>query len=164
MTITLYNSVAERDKLDKSSDLTLVATLTGYLRNGTSITDPEIVVEQDTLPDFNYIHIADFGRYYFVTKVVSVASGLWGISAHVDVLYSHATGILGFQCKVARNEFDYDLVLPDEMRVEQNKYNLTIAEATGVGIFQYDIPNFTDDTSFNTEQLDKNRYAVRTLR
>ena len=46
--------------LDKSGYLTQVSTLTGSLRSGTDLVDPEIVVELATLPSFNYVYIMDY--------------------------------------------------------------------------------------------------------
>lgn len=153
MTIVLYNCVAEKDRLDKSSGLTQVTTLTGYLRERTNVTDPEIVIEQNNLPTFNYFFIQDFNRYYFLTDIVSVSTGLWRISGHVDVLYSFRLSIQGLQVKVARNEYDYDLLLEDKKRVDVCKYDLQILEPSNAGLY------FSYPSTFDAD-TDEYRYML----
>lgn len=154
MTIVLYNSTAETDMLDKSGYLTQVSTLTGNLRSGTDLVDPEIVVELDTLPSFNYVYITEFNRYYFVTDIGSVANKLWNIKLHCDVLYSHRTKILELECEVERNEYDYDLMLKDDKRTLESAYDLEIIENSRVGL-EFDLP-----TTYPTDDY---RYLIRVL-
>lgn len=144
MTIVLYNSTAETDMLDKSGYLTQVSTLTGNLRSGTDLVDPEIVVELDTLPSFNYVYIMEFNRYYFVTDIGSMANRLWSIKLHCDVLYSHRAQILELECEIDRNEFDYDLLLKDEERINEVKYDLEIDELEH-NEFAFELPKTTNE-------------------
>lgn len=70
--------------------LTTIDTLTGTLRNETSIINPTIRIEADvnTLAECNYFYIPQFHRYYFVTGdgIRSIRNGLVEISGHTDVL------------------------------------------------------------------------------
>ena len=165
MTIVLYNCVAEKDRLDKSSGLTQVTTLTGYLREKTNVTDPEIVIEQSNLPTFNYFYIQDFNRYYFLTDIISVSTGLWRISGHVDVLYSFRLSIEGLQVKVARNEYDYNLMLQDNKRLCQNKYHLTTTPITQTNPtdFAFTLPSCNDSTEL-VNALAERRFIINSLR
>ena len=79
MTIVLYNSSAELVTLNKSTYLTPVGTLTGTLRAGCNLFDPQILVELDGLPNFNYAYIPEFSRYYFKKDVDNVNNKLWNI-------------------------------------------------------------------------------------
>ena len=94
MTIIVQTNSSEREKLDKTvSD---IATLTGALREETSIIDPVVRVYGvglDSLKFANYMTIPDFGRKYFITGIRSVRNGLVEISGHVDVLSTYATQI-----------------------------------------------------------------------
>lgn len=126
MTIVLYNSTAEKDVLNKSGYLTQVSTLTGTLRSGCNVVNPSIIVELDTLPNFNYAYIQEFNRYYFLTDITNVNNKLWEIKLHCDVLFSHKTGILGLSCEVERNEFDNNLLLEDTLRGEETIHDITI--------------------------------------
>ena len=144
MELRLYNSVAEVNVLNKSSYLTLVTTLTGTLREGTDLINPTIRVELATLPTFNYVHIPEFNRYYFVRGITSVRNKIWDITLHVDVLMTYRTQILSLTAEVDRNEFDYDLLLEDIDRTNENVYDVDIIERTGDDGL-YDIPTNNTD-------------------
>lgn len=112
--ITLMNNQQELNKISKNP--TTVMTLTGTLRDETDIVNPQIIVEYNgTLTNCNYMHVPEFNRYYFITKIESVRTGLWRIYAHCDVLKTYANAILGTECVVARSESKYNLYLNDSM-------------------------------------------------
>ena len=110
--IILMNNQEELNKISKSPST--VMTLSGTLREETDIVNPVINIEfNGTLTNVNYMHIPEFNRYYFITKIESVRTGLWRIYAHCDVLKTYAEGILGTPCVVARNQNKYNLYLND---------------------------------------------------
>lgn len=121
MTITLLTNNSENNAVNK--DVTTLAELTGTLREQTSIMDPEILMEgiDDYIPLLNYAHIAEFGRYYFVTNIQSVRNGLWRLSMHVDALYTFREQIMQNSAIIERNEIEYDLLLNDGLfQTQQN--------------------------------------------
>lgn len=110
--IVLMNNQEELNKISKNP--TTVMTLSGTLREQTDIVDPQINVEYSgNLVNVNYMYISEFNRYYFITKIESVRTGLWRIYAHCDVLKTYAQAILGTECVVARSEKRYNLFLND---------------------------------------------------
>lgn len=112
--IGLYNNTEELNKIRKSP--TLVRTLTGTLREETDIVDPVILIEYNgTLTDVNYMRIQALNRWYFITKIESVRTGLWRVYAHCDVLKTYAEEILAHEAVVARNEKRWNLFLNDSM-------------------------------------------------
>ena len=112
--IVLMNNREELNKITKSP-LT-VRTITGTLRDETDIVNPEILIEFDgTLTDCNYMYIQALSRYYFITKIESVRTKLWRVTAHCDVLKTYSEAILGTECVVARSESRYNLYLNDSM-------------------------------------------------
>ena len=113
MNITLYRTSSEKNSLVKN--LTEIAPLTGSLREGSSILDPVIEIEglDQYLDTINYAHISDFGRYYFITGIESIVTGLWRVSFHVDVLYTYRAAIKQNSAIIERNEREYDLKLND---------------------------------------------------
>lgn len=124
--VELMNNTEELNKITKSP--TIVRTLHGYLRDTTDLVDPEIMIEFDgVLVDCNYMHIAVFNRYYFITKIESVRTKLWKVYAHCDVLKTYAEGILGTDCVVARSENRYNLFLNDSMYKTNSNPRLQIA-------------------------------------
>lgn len=146
MTIVLYNNTSEKNVLNKAGYLTQVTSLTGTLRSGTNLVDPEIVVELATLPTFNYAYITEFNRYYFVRNITNINNKLWSVSLHCDVLYSFKDDILDMQCEAERNEFDYDLLLTDPQREFESKYDLEIIPA-GPAELYFDFPESYDTSS-----------------
>lgn len=87
MNITLYSQISERNCVMKTLGEP-VLSLTGTLRNESSLIDPVILIEADaaTLAAVNYMYIDSFARYYFIRGIKSVRNGLVEISGHVDVL------------------------------------------------------------------------------
>ena len=121
MTLELYSNSSEYAALDK--DLELQLTLSGILREESSIIDPSILVEDldDYITDINYAYIPEFGRYYFITNIESVRNHLWRLSLHVDVLHTYAAGIRANSAIIERNENLYDLQLNDGLfKTRQN--------------------------------------------
>ena len=110
--ITFMNNQEELNKITKRPSS--VTTLSGHLREETDIVNPVINIEyRGTLTNVNYMWIPEFHRYYFITKIESVRTGLWRVYGHCDVLKTYAEAILGTPCVVARNEKQYNLMLND---------------------------------------------------
>lgn len=111
-TITLMHNTDPLNKISKTPSS--VMSLTGELRDEADIVDPVIIVEYNgTLTNCNYMHIGTFNRYYFITKIESVRTGLWRIYAHCDVLKTYASAILGTEAVIARSQTMYNLLLND---------------------------------------------------
>lgn len=111
-TVTLMNNQEELNKITKNPST--VRQVTGNLRDGTSMVDPEIIIEYNgTLNDCNYMWIPEFHRYYFITDIESVRTGLWKVYAHCDVLKTYANGILACEGVIARQENMNNLYLND---------------------------------------------------
>ena len=103
------------NRIDK--DLTTVITVTGTLRDGVSILNPEIEIEsgltEDLVGTINYAYIEVFNRYYFVTDIKTEINGLWIVSMHVDVLMTYKDEIREQNAVVARQEETYNMYLDD---------------------------------------------------
>lgn len=112
MQITLYNNVSEKNKIGKS--LSVVSVLDGTLRETSSITDPEILIEYDNPVAFNYCFIDAFNRYYFVNDVIVVRAGLIKLILSVDVLESFKTQILSQSAIIEKNATQYEKYFSDE--------------------------------------------------
>lgn len=111
--IQLMNNQEELNKISKNP--ATVMTLSGALREESSIIDPVIIIEYNgTLTNVNYMYIPEFHRYYFITKIDSVRTNLWRVCGHCDVLKTYAQGILGCDCVVARNQNKFNLYLNDD--------------------------------------------------
>ena len=124
--IGLYNNTQELNKISKTP--TLVRTLTGEFRDETDIVNPEILIEYSgTLTDVNYMRIQQLNRWYFITGIESVRTGLWRIYAHCDVLKTYSEAILGTEAVIARSESLYNLLINDAMFKVYSNPRLQIA-------------------------------------
>lgn len=136
--VLLQTNNSEKNKLDK--DLVTISTISGTLKNETSIIDPVILIEADliSLINCNYITIPVFGRSYFVTNIRSIRRNLVEVSAHVDVLSSFASQIRNNVAIVRRQENRWNLYLNDGVfKVYQNPMVLTREFPTGFSTFEF---------------------------
>lgn len=120
--INLYQNKAATERVDKTGYLTEIATISGVLRNDTSITKMTIALQYSTTPNFNYCYIAMFGRWYYVTDCRSIRDGLWEIDLSVDVLMTYKDSI--YECKafIDRNENIYNKMIVDsEVPLQQGQ-------------------------------------------
>ena len=87
----------------------------GTLKENTSLINPVIVIDFPitNLTQYNYARIYDFGRYYFITDMVSITHNLTEISMHVDVLMSFRNSIRTNYGIAKRQENDWNLYLND---------------------------------------------------
>ena len=121
MNITFYQNISEYNAVNKS--IRELATITGTLRDESSIIDPVITISDidNIVGSMNYAYIPDFNRYYFITNIESVRSNLWRVSFHVDVLFTYRAQIKSNSAIIERNENQYDLKLNDGLfKTQQN--------------------------------------------
>lgn len=121
----MYNN-EPMNKIGKSP--TTVFSLQGTLKDETSIVDPEILVEYGSPIAANYAYIYLFSRYYYITDITSVRTGLWRIKMHTDVLKTFSEGILGSPAiiKKSSNSDFYNLYINDpEYKCQQNDLIIT---------------------------------------
>lgn len=129
MDITLYNCTAEPNMLDKSGYLTSVASYSGAVaRHNVDMISPEITLEESAtnIVSANYCYISDFGRYYQIVEKSCDVNGLWKLSLKEDVLMSFKNSILNLSGIVARQHYNYDMYLPDNMIPSSIKKNVNL--------------------------------------
>ena len=91
-TISLFKTASENNRVVKV--LTDEKQLSGELRNQTSVLNPTIRIESsDNISTYNYAYISEFGRYYYITDIVSVRTKCWVVSLRCDVLMSYKNEI-----------------------------------------------------------------------
>lgn len=112
-TIVIQQNTSPKNQLTKS--LTTITTLTGTLREDTSIIDPVIRVQssESSLINANYCTISSFGRSYFITNITSLRNGVLELSLHCDVLSSFASQIKSNNAIIYRQENQWNLYLND---------------------------------------------------
>lgn len=132
MDITLQINNSEKNRLDKN--VTDIVTLSGTLRESTSVVDPKIVIEGDlsSFVNCNYMTIPVFNRSYFINNITSINNALFEISAHVDVLSTYKSQIRQNFAIIARQEKKWNLYLNDGVfKTYQNPHIVTKAFPSG---------------------------------
>lgn len=130
--IVLMRNNSEKNRLTKDTET--IMTVSGFLREGTSIIDPVIKIECDIsdVVGCNYLSIPIFGRKYFVNDIRSIRNRLFEFSCHVDVLSTYADAIRENTGIIKRQENEWNLYLNDgTFKVYQNPIVLTRAFPSG---------------------------------
>ncbi len=136
--IVLYQNNSEPNRIGK--DLTEIATVSGVLRDATSILTPRIAIEGDIsdVTGCNYFYIAEFGRYYYITDIQSLRHNLYDISGRVDVLETYKEQIKANTALVFRQENAWNLYLNDgSFKTFQNPIVLTKEFPSGFSSLSY---------------------------
>lgn len=130
--IVLMRNNSEKNRLTKDTET--IMTVSGVLKEKTSIIDPVIKIECDILDvvGCNYLSIPIFGRKYFVNDIRSIRNRLFEFSCHVDVLSTYADAIRENTGIIKRQENEWNLYLNDgTIKVYQNPNVLTRAFPSG---------------------------------
>lgn len=112
--VVCYNNSAENIKVDKRADLIEKYRVSGVFREAIDLSSPTVILELDTYPTFNYIHIPSLARYYYVTGITLVNSKLYALNCSCDVLMSFNTEIRAqSDVIIERQEHDFNPSLID---------------------------------------------------
>lgn len=125
LTIKLQLNNSPSNYLDKVT--VDVLTLTGTLKEGSSLQKPVVMVEHSgVISGVNYAYIEAFGRSYYITDIVNEHNNLWTISLKSDPLTSFKTQIRACNAIIAKNEKSFNLYLNDtNFKCYQNPYIIT---------------------------------------
>ena len=124
MVIKLYKTKSENEVVKKV--LTDEIVLEGTMRESSSILNFSMNVEHEDLSSYNYAYIESFHRYYYISDIVIVRTGLWRLSLTVDVLMTYKNDFLPLKAIVSRQEKRYNLYLRDDnMKVYNNPIVVT---------------------------------------
>ena len=107
-------------------------TITGTLREETSIMNPVITIKRTDPVRYNYAYIPEFKRYYFINNVESIRNGIWKLHLEVDPLMSFKGDILALNVVVEKqsmksngDEYIDDGSLVTDNVMFKNVYNFT---------------------------------------
>lgn len=138
--MTLNVQINSSEKIALTKNITTVLTLTGTLRDTSSIINPVIRIEGDIsqVIKCNYLTIPEFGRSYFITNITSIRNGLYEISAHVDVLSTYASEIRANKGITRKQENNWNLYINDGTLMQyQNPQVITKAFPSGFNTMEF---------------------------
>ena len=98
------------------TNLLYVNTAYGVFREEQNVLTPSIIIEYDSVPNFNYVYIPSLSRYYFVTGITLVRYRIYRVDLKVDVLCTYDSDIRTQSAYITRCENTYDSKLVDERR------------------------------------------------
>lgn len=126
-TITFYNNTSDNHVLNKNLTAIITATNVVYKKD-CSILDPVVQISSvHDLSSVNYMHIADFSRYYYINDIKVVHDNLWEISGHVDVLRTYMSDINNCDAIVIRSENYYNNYMTDNVPLNADSIVVTKA-------------------------------------
>lgn len=129
MNITLFNCSAENNKLNKYSEMVIVATYSGAVaRQNLSLMNPILVLQESiaNINSANYCYIEEFGRYYYIREKTADMNGLFTLILACDVLMSFRTSILTQHGIVSKQANVYNMYLPGNVKCETRPLVSTI--------------------------------------
>ena len=130
MRVILYSSSEEVKSFPKT--LSNGSELVGNLRDECDIINPVIsIVGMKPNDTFNYCHIPEFSRYYFITDKKVITTSVVEISLHEDVLQTWSQYILQQEAVIARNEYEFNNYLIDDKIPVSNTYNERVVTFNG---------------------------------
>lgn len=117
VTISLFANRSDPLVMGKTLDEVGDTSYVGNFRDEVDVVAPVVQIQTNVLPDFDYVYIREFERYYFVDSIVSVAYNLWELGLRVDVLESFKKSISKFSGIIERNEFESNPLIEDSAQV-----------------------------------------------
>ena len=125
MNINFYNfSKKENSTATPTGDGTVIACT---MKTPASLQAPIVELTSATPPTYNYAHITDLGRYYFVTGV-TYNRGIWEVALRVDVLASFKTDIGSTSMYIERSSAQKNGDLIDRFYPVTDQYTISRTE------------------------------------
>lgn len=157
--VITYKNSAEIARLDKSNYLSNRTDMSNYIKidGQQNILFPQFYINSTTEPTFNYVHIPDFNRYYFVKSKEWVSNNMWLITLEVDTLFSHKNDILTLEAYVSRSQSEYDAEITDNFSPVKASTKLTVSPLSSA--YSYDTTS-ANSTWNNYGNIMKNTAAV----
>lgn len=94
MEINFYYNISDNRCINKN--LYEGSTVSGTVKEETSVINPKIKIKSNQPIIYNYAYIDTFRRYYYVNNVTNVGNNLWLVEFSVDVLMSFRGDITNF--------------------------------------------------------------------
>ena len=119
MKVDFYKTTDNAKTVNKT--LTLNKTLDIVFRQAVNEQEPLIVMNKNNLADSNYVYIATFKRYYFISSIDNYTATLVGLHLTTDLLMTYKDVIFNSQVQItAKNKPSYlSASLPTETTIDK---------------------------------------------
>lgn len=121
MTVDLYSNASAPNTLYKS--ITKVGTgVTAQIKGACDIERPSLLLSWKGT-GFNYIHVPDWNRYYYVMSITALPGNMTQVTAQSDPLQSAVSQIFSRDAVAVRNEDQtkWDVNEPDPLMITRAK-------------------------------------------
>lgn len=111
MLLTLYSTKSDSNVINKTLENALNIDIT--VRNNFDVINPELLLSKITgvnFQDYNYCHIPELNRYYFITSINAVNGDIYRLECECDVLESYKADILLSNARFTRKIKNGDYV------------------------------------------------------
>lgn len=115
MTITLYRSPGERNRLSRS--MTVVKTMNAVeATESINVSNPEVLINRDdSIIGFDYAYIPAFNRYYFLNDMEVVNGQQFKLYLESDPLMSFRDAIFNSSCVAKRSTSSPNMNIVDDL-------------------------------------------------
>ena len=121
MVVHFYSAKFRKNELNKSLGTAITKNLS--VKDGISLEDPVLYLDNSAVINANYCYIPDFNRYYFITGQELDGKTLY-LTCHVDVLMTYKNDIRTSNGTATRSNF-YNKNIPDSMAIEIPQQKIT---------------------------------------
>ena len=108
MNITLYKTNSANNVINKKPVSEKNLGNSCLLVDNTSMTSPTVIIggisSLDSISDYNYAHIPQCHRYYYINDIIALSGGRVKLLLSVDVLKTYASDILNSTQLVTRQK------------------------------------------------------------
>ena len=102
MEVEFYHTTDNSNTVNKT--LNLIKTINIVFRQAVNEETPFIILNKDNLKGSNYVHIPNFNRYYFISKVENYTANLVRIELVTDLLMTYKDDILNTPVLITATE------------------------------------------------------------
>ena len=140
--------------------------VTVVLKEPSNLTTPVFELHDDVWnPEYNYIYVPRWNRYYFIHEAVIEPGLVWAVQCAVDVLASWKDEIRASTAYVRRSASNYSLFIPDPTWTHNTqptitRQNITDLSGTFTGTGCYILFTISSDTSTSGAVPSMTAYAL----
>ena len=131
MNITLYKTKSANNVINKKLVSEKNLGNNCILADNTSVTSPAVIIggitSIDSISDYNYAHIPQCHRYYYINDIIALSGGRVKLLLSVDVLKSYASDILASkQLRTAEKDIGKMYLSDVQWTTDARTYNRAI--------------------------------------